>query len=136
MSELKKLLDKVTRDPEYRMLECAYVVLVNGNHVLANFMVRDLSITKEAGMRHLSWAYDRRDSYVVKSEVRFLLDTISEYCIGLKHRATFELIGLYERIECINQMFAETTNMDAELKGSLERERARLKKRLSELVPA
>jgi len=47
------------------------------DHTLSVFVVRDLQVTKAAGLSDLAWAMHQ--NYCVRSEVEWLLDELEEY---------------------------------------------------------
>jgi hypothetical protein len=128
-----ELMSKIKAGHEYRAIEDAYVMLLNGDHILANYSVRDLELTREAGMRDLAWLYDREGVVVSRREVRALLDEVSEYMLGPELKHVNELMGLSRRAQVIEEMLVEA--LEIEIRDRIQEETVRIQNRIDQIVP-
>lgn len=132
MSGIPELKKSERQKAEIRALEHAYVTLINGDPHLANYMVRDLEITKAAGEEILNSAWTVHHYHALAGEVRILvLDPIARHVCGEYGPLVHEMLGVARRLVTIDDLLSEI-EQERSARGALTAERAQTEKRVSE----
>jgi hypothetical protein len=121
------------KELEVRAVASAWVMLNNGNPILANFMVRDLLITQQAGMTEMCWLIDNNGT-TSKGEVQWILSEIGSHLEkSTGEWRDLEVEGLARRVSMIDDLLDEGDPTDG-VRDAIQEERDRLMSRIEEVI--